>query len=1218
MCEPQHANIYRIAAPLGFLILSLLGSADAQQADAESAGVADTELERHIEQTYGMPALDAVRLHLWSMYGTYERFAGDLGVPRSAVERFLADHRWELPHAPALALQNRDLSAHDALFASSGKTISVRALVTTGGRPASPTTEASIGCNSNEIILSITCHEPNVDRLTARASAANPLIDKQRLHWDGHIVALKNAFQNNLVQLNAWAEKLTPPSQSVLLDDCILVLLTPVAIGKDRSYLFPATFIPNPAKWLQETEPPTESRVFLEGAYYAIAVNPNGAVLDAFFDPWEGGTVCPAWPSKVRVATHKGDGIWQVDLRIPWSSLKPIVNEDSVWGVDLARIRRAGDSPEDVTRSPQSTLVRYDVANSRPAIKLRALPDISVSHLTTTDSVETFPSLGEWAAIPAINDFYDNRSARKVEDIQARITHDSDTLYVRFDCREQNIERLRVVTSAEEHAEYGEESRRCNYLDRREHYGLDWGDYVEVILAPNLDFADRFHGGMFTFLVNSRSALLERYYDSYGMFNVSPHPQWSSGAKVRVTKANDTWSVELAIPLGVLTTMGNISSTWGLNLHRAKSAQVTGRGEKHLCWSTTQPSFESGAWPATLKSLRDGRRLGVMRIDAEQFEVRQHVNCPNPAVARSAKSASRKPADRDRQSDRLSSVCFVDPSHGWAIGGMGTILHTADGGLTWRQQESGTDFILEKVFFIDEHHGWAIGGWPRDAAVSLLGGMGVILATSDGGKHWTKQIDGEASWLKDVFFLDRRHGWAVGEYGTILRTTDGGEHWRQIKRTHTPSWLYGVAMIDDLRGFAVGHDETILRTNDGGETWFVRQSPVPRQPNGWPAAYRAVAFADARRGWIVGDGGTILQTTDGGNSWQLDQLDLPDEVVEMASFEDLTVSDDGTAWAVSPVALLSKRSKESHWRVASSGGLGWHRAACFLDASTGWLVGERGLMLHTSDGGQTWNRQCESDRSMGLLYATAHDHHLNSGPLSAVSEPCDTAYVCFCRGVRPFELDGDYNRHMVAASAMAAGIPVVHSFVEFCWRERDLPHCIAQRYQNYDGIEGIERRLVAMIRALRPQILVAEQPVIQEGYYAHGVGEVARALIRAFDSAADPTKFPGLVELGLQPYAPQKLYIISNWANHMYRIHPPTLRVPPPTDPFSKRLGMTFGEAKARSRYCFWGMLDRQLPPKESLGSGAWNLHLKKWRGEIQSPERSLYDGEGRQSGSQQ
>ena len=1055
--------------------------------------------------------------------------------------------------------------------------------------------------------MSITCRELQLDRLRADFPAVDTLPEKERRFWDGDHVGLTKAFGNDLRGIKSWAEKQTPTTQSVLLDDCVIIMLTPVQIGKDRSYLFPAPFVPDPVKWLQETEPPADRRVFLDGAYYAVAVNPNGAVLDVFFDPWDGGTICPAWPSQAQVNARKGDGFWRVDVNIPWSSLKPRINEDAVWGVDLARVRRGGDSPGHVTRSPQSTLLRYDVPISQPALKLRPTPETSVKPLAGGKPVEAFPAQEVWNTVPAIDEFYNINGGRKADGIQARITHDSRTLFVRFDSRERDLDRLRVVTAADERAEYGEGNRKCNYLDRREQFGLDWGDYVEVILAPNLDFADRFHGGMFTFLVNSRGDLLERYYDDYGMFNVSPCPQWSSGAKVRVAKTDGSWSAELAIPLDVLCTTGKVSSTWGLNLHRCQSAQVTGGREAHLCWSMTHPSFEASGWPPTLKSLRDGGRLGVMHIEADRVKVESHPDRPRPAAARSAKSAAVKPATRQRQSDRLASVCFADRLHGWAAGGMGTLLHTSDGGTTWKQQAGGTDFILEKVFFIDRDHGWAVGGWPRDAAVSVLGGMGVILATVDGGRQWTKQLDGEATWLKDVFFLDRRLGWAVGEFGTVLKTTDGGKHWRQIKRTGTASWLYGITFLDDCRGFAVGHDETILRTNDGGQTWTLQPGPVPHRANGWPAAYRAVAFADGQRGWIVGDGGSILQTVDGGDSWQLDRFDLPRDAAELASFENLTVAPNGTAWAVSPVGLFSRRSGDTRWRVVRTGEPGWLRAVSLPDAQAGWLVGERGTVLHTSDGGQTWTRQRDSGRDMGLLYATAHDHHLNSGPLSVVSERFDTAYVCCGRGVRPFELGGDYNRHVVAAAAMAVGVPVVHSFVEFCWRERDLPHCIAQRYQNYGGIEGIERRLVAMIRALRPRILVAEQPVIQEGYYAHGVGEVARALIRAFDSAADPKEFPELLALGLEPHAPQKLYVISTWANQLYRIHPPTLRVAASPDQFSERLGMTFGRAKARSRYCFWGLLDRPLPPKDSLGGGRWDLHLKKWRGKIEIPEQSLY-----------
>ena len=349
---------------------------------------------------------------------------------------------------------------------------------------------------------------------------------------------------------------------------------------------------------------------------------------------------------------------------------------------------------------------------------------------------------------------------------------------------------------------------------------------------------------------------------------------------------------------------------------------VSRNGQRHLCWSRTQPSFEAPGWSASLRSLRDGRRLGEMRLKPDDVKLESESNRPEPASARSADAVARKPAVRQRQSDRLASVSFVDRLHGWAAGGLGTILHTADGGATWDEQDSGTEFILERVFFVDRNHGWAVGGWPRGAAVSVYGGMGVILATSDGGRHWSKQLDGEATWLKDVFFLNARQGWAVGEYGTVLKTTDGGGHWRPIQRTGTPSWLYGVAFVDERHGLAVGHDETILRTDDGGETWTVGPSPVPRRSNGWPAAYRAVAFAGQQRGWIVGDGGTILGTNDGGGSWQLEPLALPDTAAELASFEYLNA-----AREIEEVAVRTQHPFRGGWLHRLSVGHCYHAPA---------------------------------------------------------------------------------------------------------------------------------------------------------------------------------------------------------------------------------------------------------------------------------------------------
>ena len=247
---------------------------------------------------------------------------------------------------------------------------------------------------------------------------------------------------------------------------------------------------------------------------------------------------------------------------------------------------------------------------------------------------------------------------------------------------------------------------------------------------------------------------------------------------------------------------------------------------------------------------------------------------------------------------------------------------------------------------------------------------------------------------------------------------------------------------------------------------------------------------------------------------------------------------------------------------------------------------------------------------MGVLYASPHDHHVNGSAMVTVSEHFDSAYLLMGRSVnKPFETGGDLNTHKTDAVTTAMGITVGYNFNEFAWRGRDSPHLILERYQHHRGLEAIEQRLVASIRCLKPSVLVGEQPVMQEGYYAHGVGDVARAMIAAYESAGDPERFPELAELGLKPHAPKKLYLSTMWPNQMYDVHPRTLRLPPKFGK-DKRLGRTREEATLEGRQVFWGLLDRGRPPEtQKPWPGSWSLHLKDSRVQVSSPEKDIFDG---------
>ncbi|MHB0977227.1 MAG: YCF48-related protein [Candidatus Aquicultorales bacterium] len=182
-------------------------------------------------------------------------------------------------------------------------------------------------------------------------------------------------------------------------------------------------------------------------------------------------------------------------------------------------------------------------------------------------------------------------------------------------------------------------------------------------------------------------------------------------------------------------------------------------------------------------------------------------------------------------------IHFIDGTHGWTAGAMGTIL--AYDGTSWSHQTSGTTAQLEDVFFIDANHGWAVGAG------------GTILGTSNGGTNWDPQTSGTTQTLKAVYFADTSHGWAAGDYGVLLYTADGGNNWNP-QASGTTNHLFDIAFADTNNGWIVGFGSTILHTSNGGSSWNL-------QASGAAGNFFSVAFSDATNGWTSGSAGTLLR-----------------------------------------------------------------------------------------------------------------------------------------------------------------------------------------------------------------------------------------------------------------------------------------------------------------------------------------------------------------------
>lgn len=321
-----------------------------------------------------------------------------------------------------------------------------------------------------------------------------------------------------------------------------------------------------------------------------------------------------------------------------------------------------------------------------------------------------------------------------------------------------------------------------------------------------------------------------------------------------------------------------------------------------------------------------------------------------------------------------------------AVGELGEIIWTSDGGHAWAEQESGTYHTLTAV---------SISG---NLTATAVGMDGLILQTVDGGQNWERQRPGIAKSLTDVSQPDAHTAIAVGEDGMVLRTSDGGASW-EVLPSGVQGNLYAVHFIDINNGWAGGRDGTMIRTWNGGDSWSAMDIPNDNavrdidfldsevgaitmfEPSyDWPGfkqfvyvtrdggsswaygslfagfhdSYSAVAIANSSMMTEVLAGeapytaSAMYRSTDGGEIWS----EQPDEM--FGSLFGIDYFPGGTGFTVgSSGAVLRTENSGSSWSPATPGIIDI-MGVDYVDPDTAICVGYHGLILRTTNGGEDW------------------------------------------------------------------------------------------------------------------------------------------------------------------------------------------------------------------------------------------------------------------------
>jgi photosystem II stability/assembly factor-like uncharacterized protein len=286
---------------------------------------------------------------------------------------------------------------------------------------------------------------------------------------------------------------------------------------------------------------------------------------------------------------------------------------------------------------------------------------------------------------------------------------------------------------------------------------------------------------------------------------------------------------------------------------------------------------------------------------------------------------------------------FLDSLNGWVVGDSGLIIHTSNGGLNFDKQTSNTYDNLSDIFFLNKRIGWAVGN-------KYFGFYPVFYLTTDGGLNWnhTYYPDTMAR-FSCLNFLDSLNGFIGGyangqAYCFILKTTDGGNNWTKAQSDTT---IFAMMNILNIRfynpqlGIACGgtmdRSGVFWETTDGGNFW--QSSSVAPEPLYQTIILDSLNFICAGGG--IDNGAFVISTSNSGTNWNYDTLPLFG--VAMSIFK-RTPSEWWVGMGFANVLFFTTNSgkKWDYIRFPDSVGI---NDVNFPDSTHGWAFGNFGTIL---------------------------------------------------------------------------------------------------------------------------------------------------------------------------------------------------------------------------------------------------------------------------------
>lgn len=294
--------------------------------------------------------------------------------------------------------------------------------------------------------------------------------------------------------------------------------------------------------------------------------------------------------------------------------------------------------------------------------------------------------------------------------------------------------------------------------------------------------------------------------------------------------------------------------------------------------------------------------------------------------------------------------CLPRPSqHCWIAGEFGYIFRSENLGVAWEGAEIAGDVHIDPIILrynqieLDDAHVSAIRSFAKGIVDEEHLNIQVEPVAS-AREIATLIEDGDPSELFDVLAARIQEVTAVLEDAGILSD--------RLRKVGSPPWDFEDFLEDDpdfLKRYLEG------RTSERpGVVITVSQNPF----------LFTVRFDDEQIGFIAGLGGVILRSADGGRTWEYKQTDRKQAIFSLSPL-------DGRLVAVGEKGLVrvSQDTGET-WKQPETG---FPTIFTFMrdinyapGRQVGFIVGQQGLVLRTSDGGVSWSQVLPKETRNGV------------------------------------------------------------------------------------------------------------------------------------------------------------------------------------------------------------------------------------------------------------